>query len=373
MFEQFEIPAVDPWVHLFWAAPLLLLLYGWSMARRRHSLGIFGYDEVRSQPWLKALTRRRWRRGILLAVAIIFFTAAAVQPRCNPEHQTYKTASRDVAVLLDVSRSMLADDLQPSRLERAKDEIMRLADHLHGDRIGLVVFAGDAVIKCPLTRNYSYFKSVLRHITTTSASQGGTKIGDAVRKALTDLLGFHGRDDALERQEPKVGETVMADEMRGQKQSYADLLLVTDGEDHESYPIRAAQQAARLNVGIYTVGLGSEEGSTIPIKGTGGRIEFLKNRDGQVVKSTLDSKTLLEMTNTAPRGAYLPVGTQNFNLRDFFDRTIAQDARRDVAEKRVFWTEIFQPFLLAGLFFYLLHIALAERPRTGQLAIDAGD
>lgn len=373
MFEQFEMPAVDPWVHLFWAAPLLLVVTAWSIARRRHTLLVFGYDAVRSQAWLRSLTRRRWRRAILFSVAIVFFTAAAVRPRCNPESETYKTASRDVAVLLDVSRSMLAGDLQPSRLERAKDEIMRLADHLHGDRVGLVVFAGDAVIKCPLTRNYSYFKSIVRHIATSSASQGGTRIGDAVRKALSDLLGFHSSGETLGTEGPKVGETVMADEMRGEKTSYADVLLITDGEDHDSFPVKAAQRATQLNVGIYTVGLGSEEGSTIPIEGRDGRIEYLKDRDGQLVKSVLDSKTLLEMTNMAPRGAYLPVGTQNFDLRDFYDRTIAQDSRRDVIEKRVFWTEIFQPFLLAGLFFYLLYIAVVERSKTGQLAMEAAE
>ncbi len=373
MFEQFEMPAVDPWVHLFWAAPLVLALTAWSTARRRQTLSVFGYDAVRSRSWLRALTRRRWRRALLFAAGIVFFTAAAVRPRCNPESQTYKTASRDIAVLLDVSRSMLANDLQPSRLERAKDEILRLADRLHGDRVGLVVFAGDAVIKCPLTRNYSYFKSIVRHVATTSASQGGTRIGDAVRKALGDLLGFHSSGEALKSEGPEVGETILADEMRGQKESFADILLITDGEDHDSYPVKAAQQATRLNVGIYTVGLGSEEGSTIPIQGAGGRIEFLKDRDGQLVKSGLDSKTLLEMTNMAPRGAYLPVGTQNFDLRDFYERTIAQDARRDVIEKRVFWTEIFQPFLLAGLLFYLLHIALLERPKVGQLAIESGE
>ena len=210
MFEQFEIPAVYPWVHLFWAAPVLLLVSGWSLARRRHTLAVFGYDEVRSRTWLQSLTRRRWQRAILLGVAVVFFTAAAVQPRCNPDEQNYKTASRDIAVLLDVSRSMLAVDLQPSRLERAKDEIMRLADRLHGDRLGLVVFAGDAVIKCPLTRNYSYFKSTVRHVTSNSASQGGTRIGDAIRKALTDLLGFHGRDDTLHPPAPRVGETALA-------------------------------------------------------------------------------------------------------------------------------------------------------------------
>ena len=252
MFEQFEMPAVDPWVHLvLWAAPLLLVLTAWSMARRRHTLSVFGYDAARSGAWLKSLARRRWRRALLFSLAIVFFTIAAVRPRCNPESETFKTASRDIAVILDVSRSMLAGDLQPSRLERAKDEIMRLADHLHGDRVGLVVFAGDAVIKCPVTRNYSYFKSIVRHITTKSASQGGTRIGDAVRKTLDDLLGFHGSTSGLDTKGAAGRRDGDADEMRGEKASFADILLITDGEDHESYPVHgrpASHEAQRGNL-----------------------------------------------------------------------------------------------------------------------------
>ena len=369
MFEQFDIPGIQPWAHLIWLVPILLLVCGWGIAKRDATLRIFAYDPVRSAEWLKALKRRRWRKAILLACAIVFLTSAAVQPRCNPKQQTYKTSSRDIAVLLDVSRSMLATDLQPNRLERAKDELSRLADRLRGDRIGLVVFSGDAVIKCPLTRNYSYFKSTLHNVTTRSASTGGTSIGDAIHKALSDLLGVDTGDHPPADENTEVGETVMEDEMRGRKETYADILLITDGEDHNSYPIHASKRAAQFNVGLYSVGLGDEDGSPIPID-DGGKTEFLKNREGEVVISRLDAKTLIEMTNNAPRGAFLPVGTQNFDLSEFYSESIAKDSRREIVEKQVFWTEIYQPFLFAGIFFYLLHLLLQERPRTGQLAIE---
>ncbi len=370
MFEQFDLPALVPWVHLVWAAPLVLVLCGWGIARRRHVLTIFGYDRVRTELWLKSLGRRRWRRAIAFAFAIVLLTAAAVQPRCNPEEQQYRTSSRDVAILLDVSRSMLATDLQPSRLERAKDEISRLVDHLQGDRVGLVVFAGDAVIKCPLTRNFTYFKSVLRTIDTTSASAGGTNIGDAIRKATDDLLGLEA-DESPADAEPGVGDRVMEEELRGRKESFADLLLITDGEDHGSYPVRAAEHAAALNVGLYTIGLGSETGSPIAIQTPDGNVEYVKDRDGNVVQSKLDAKTLIEMTNAAPRGVFLPVGTQHFSLVEFYDQRIAPNTRDEVTEKRVFWTEIFQPFLLAGLVLYVLAVTLPERPKKGQLALES--
>src|SRR2546422_1300002 len=263
MFEQFEL-ATDAriFLHLVWAAPLVLGLCAWSMARRARTLGIFGFDRARSAPWISSLRRRRWWRAGLLAAAVILLTAATVQPRCNPEKTSYKTSARDIAVLLDVSRSMLAGDLQPSRLERAKLELSKLCDHLKGDRLGLIVFAGDAVIKCPLTSNYTYFKRVLRDVSPRSTSQGGTRIGDAVRKALSDLLGVD-RGESTTQRGVKPGETVLEEERKGEKQTFADILLITDGEDMDSYPVHAARKAADLNVGIYAVGLGSEEGSPI--------------------------------------------------------------------------------------------------------------
>ena len=158
----------------------------------------------------------------------------------------------------------------------------------------------------------------------------------------------------------------MTDEMRGEKETYADILLITDGEDHDSYPIHAARSAASFNVGIYTIGLGDENGAPIPLQDEHGQSTFLKDRDGNVVMSRLDSGTLVEMTNMG-RGSFLPVGTKNFSLREFYDNTIARDTRHEVIEKQVFWTEIYQPFLLAGLLFYVFHLLLNDRPRQGQL------
>ena len=367
MFQQFEIPADKlPWIHLLWGAFLVIGLCAWGISSRARKLDVFGYDAARSAEWLASLRRRRWRRAVALALALVFLAAAAVEPRCNPERTTYKTSARDIVVILDVSRSMLAEDLKPDRLERAKMELERLCDSLKGDRIGLVVFAGDAVIKCPLTSNYTYFKSVLKNVDARSASQGGTRIGDAIRKALSDLLALD-RGEKTAQRGVKPGETVMEEELRGEKPVYADILLITDGEDHESFPLHAAQRMAQLNVGLYAVGLGSEEGTAIPVKGPDGKTEFLKY-EGQVVLSKLDSKTLKDMVNAAPRGQYLPVGTYNFDLVDFYDKTIARESGREVYDEHVVWTEIFQPFAFAGLVLYLIYLLLPERPGRGQLA-----
>jgi Ca-activated chloride channel family protein len=373
MIQDFELASgAGHWIHLVWAAPLLLLLLAWSLSARARTLGVFGYDPARSAEWLASLRRRRWRRAIALAAAVLFLAAAAVQPRCNPEKTTYKTSARDIAVIVDVSKSMLASDLAPSRLERAKLELSRLCtpERLKGDRVGIIAFAGDAVIKCPLTSNYSYVQGVIKTLSPQSASQGGTRIGDAIRKALSDLLGADRGQEAPAADRARPGETVLEEELRGKKETFADILLITDGEDMDSYPVEAAKQAARVDVGIYAVGLGSEQGSPIPVRGEGGAVEYLRDPDGEVVRSRLDSKTLHEMVNMAPRGQYLPVGTQNFDLVDFYENTLDRESGREVVEEQVFWTEVYQPFLFAGIALYMAHLLLPERPRRGRLAIE---
>ncbi len=356
---------------LLWAVPALLSLFAWSLPARLRKLSLFGYDPARSTQWLKSLRTRRWLRAMLLSISVAFLALATAQPRGNPDKTRIRTTARDIAIVLDVSKSMLAEDIQPNRLERSKLELEDLCDAVKakgsGDRLGLIAFAGNAIVKCPLTSNYSYFKRVLRTIDSRSASQGGTRIGDGVRKALSELLG--ARPDApTEEERVKPGETVITEERKAKRESFADILIVTDGEDMDSFPLKAAQAAREADIGIYAVGLGSEQGSPILIHGANGQVLQLKSRDGKVVYSKLDSKTLQDMVNAAPRGSYYAVGTLNFDLADYFNKTIALEAGREVEEEQVTYTEIFQPFLLAGLAFFLLYLAVSERPRRGQLA-----
>lgn len=361
MITEFHL-AVRWLGHLAWTIPLVLLACAWGVARRRQILARFGIEPGRFGEWLAAGARRHWLRASVASIALLFFTLAAVQPRCNPEKTRFRQSARDIAVVVDVSRSMLAEDLKPNRLERAKLELDRLCDELKGDRIGLVAFAGNAVIMCPLTSNYSYFRSVLKNLSPRSASQGGTKIGDAIRKALKDLLGARV---ALRQDEPDdtpdAGETqVEAEATEPRERSFADILLITDGEDHRSYPEDAAERCAGVDVGLYIVGIGSEEGTPIPITTQGGNRELLKY-EGEIVKSRLGTKTLMEMIHRAPRGSFLPVKTANPDLVSFYRDVIAAEEGRDVWEEHVSWTEIYQAFLLAGIAFYWLFLVIPSR------------
>ena len=255
---------------------------------------------------------------------------------------------------------MLAEDRKPNRLESAKLEVARLADRLNGDRVGLVAFAGDAVVVCPLTSNYSYFKRALKTVTTRTAGQGGTRIGDAIRKAVADLLSLDPTAAKAAAAPRAEGETVL-DALSGEKPGrHADILLLTDGEDHDSYPDYAAKTLSALGVSLYAVGLGSAEGREIPAEGGS-----LKYR-GEVVRTALADKALRELVLAAGRGRYLPAEVHHFDLVDFYESQMTSSAGREVTEERIEWQEVFLPFLLAGLFLTLLALGLPLKPAAGR-------
>lgn len=365
MIEQFEF-RFGTWGDVASAVVLVVLVvFGlgvWGNFRRRRVLGIFGVDLGRAAEWLRACARRRWIRASLLAAALSCAAAAALQPRGNPEKAEFTTRARDLAVVIDVSRSMLAEDLKPNRLERVKDEITRLAENLSGDRLALIAFAGSAETICHLTSSYSHFKSVLQNIDHNSADRGGTEIGDAIRKAV-EVLGY--TDAELEGDSSGIGKTVIEEEQDRTEESFADILLITDGENHGLDPKYAVADAAANGIGLYVVGIGSPSGTPIPIRDESGKRDYVRH-NGEIVRTKLDEAGLKALVIQAPRGQYLPVGIDNPDLVDFYENTIARETGREIILERVTWTELFQPFLLAGLFFYLLYLAVPERPSRAR-------
>jgi Ca-activated chloride channel family protein len=316
------------------------------------------------QPYVRNLWRRRTWKAILLTTAIGCLVIALMQPQCDPEEMSRKVISRNIVVCLDVSKSMLAEDIKPNRLQRAKLALKEMVKALKGDRIGLVLFAGDTVVKCPLTMNYSYFLSALDDASISSVSKPGTKIGDAIRRALRDVLG-------LERKREGRGAEANGAE---KSQSSNDILIITDGEDHRSYPEEAAKTAAELGVGIYCVGIGDPAGSLIPVKNEEGQVDYLKyrfgERKGQRVLSALDSTLLLNLVKLAPRGVYLPVETANPDLVSFYREQIAAHGGKEVQMRIVSWGQVYQFFVLLALVLLLAVWLTRERPAgAGALVV----
>ncbi len=295
----------DPvWLHALWLAPLTLLL-AWHAARaRRRALRRLGDSPLVAQIAAGPGPLRRWCRAWCLAAAVALIALALARPQHGTETRDVEHRGRDLVFVLDVSRSMLARDLAPSRLERAKLWINDLVDDLGGDRVGLVAFAGAPSIKCPLTQDRAFFRLALDRLDTQSAPRGGTMIGDAIRKVLDDIYEV----------EDENGNPVDTGRFR-------DIILITDGEDQESFPVKAAQSAGEFGVRIIAIGVGDTGGGT-PVPVAPGSDRYIEH-DGETVRSRLESKTLREIQRAVPGNVFLEVGTGEIDLAQVYRDLIA--------------------------------------------------
>jgi Ca-activated chloride channel family protein len=325
-------------LYLLWLLPVLLGLFLHGANRRKQLLERFIHTGLLQKLVFVNPVRRRWKAALILAGFGLLVMGLA-RPAWNLEQSTIMRTGRDVVFVLDVSRSMLAEDLAPNRLERAKLAIADVIDKLQGDRVGLLVFAGTAAVKCPLTLDYGFFRMMLDNVSTESISRGGTMIGDALRVVL---------DQMLDAQEKK----------------YKDIVLITDGEDHESFPIEAAKEAAEKGVRLFIIGLGDEnEGKRIPVLDASGRRTFMKY-EGREVWSRLDAETLREMALTTPGSRYLNVATGTIDLGEVYMQLIGSAEKKELEEETIEkYEEKFQVFL--GIAFLLLGLEnlISERRR----------
>ena len=327
-------------LYLLWVIPLLAGVYLFAAHRRRQALQRFAEAGLLKQINTTVLAdRRRWKAALLL-LAFACAVVALARPAWNRVAQEIERQGRDVVFLLDVSKSMLAEDLAPNRLERAKLAILDSIERLRGDRVALIAFAGTSVVKCPLTLDYGFFRMGLEDISPDSVSRGGTLIGDAVRKAL---------DEVFDKQ----------------SKEYKDIILITDGEDHESFPVQAAEDAGRQGVRLIAIGLGDEnQGRRIPITGANGRKTFVKYQ-GQEVWTKLDGDTLRQMVNATPGGRYLNVATGAIDLGDVYVKLIAGAEKTALGSTTIErYEEKFQIFLRIAFLLLCLEIVVRERKST---------
>lgn len=317
--------------------PLAGVFYLYAGRERRAALRRFMSEEMLGRTTVPVSRGRRLGKALLVLAALAMLAIALARPAWNRKETVIKRSGRDVVFMLDVSKSMLAEDLIPNRLEHAKLAIMDTVDRLRGDRVGLVVFAGTAVVKCPLTLDYGFFRMSLDGVGTDSVSRGGTMIGDALRTVLRDV--FDNQD-----------------------KQYKDVILITDGEDHESYPLEAAKAAADKGVRLIIIGLGDEkEGQRIPVVDEQGHKTFLKYQ-GQEVWTKLDADTLRAMAKATPGGRYLPVATGTINLGEVYQEFVASADKKELESKSTEqYEEKFQIFLAAALSLLVLEGLMRER------------
>lgn len=321
---------------LLWVVPPLIALFVLAAVRRRRTLQRFAGD----RPLLHAVRRnaRPFKSGLLVA-AVVLIVVALARPGWTPETRTVERRGRDVVFVVDTSRSMLAQDLAPNRLERAKLAILDTLEVLRGDRVALVAFAGTAVVKSPLTFDYGFVRLAVERLSTDSTSRGGTLIGDALRVVRDSVFG-------------------------DQPSPFRDVVLITDGGDLGSLPLQAAGELGALGARIIAVGLGDEvTGQPIPDPNGG----YLQH-EGQPVLTSLDAEALRELAGVTPGGRYVNVATGNFDLGVLYTQLIAGADRQllERTEREVF-QERFQPFLAAALVLLALEFLLPDLIRRRRL------
>jgi Ca-activated chloride channel family protein len=230
-----------------------------------------------------------WLRNFLLIIALFFLIIALARPQWDKEIQDVQRRGIDIAVCIDVSKSMDATDISPSRIDRAKDQISLFIDQLEGDRIALIPFAGVAHVQCPLTDDYGAAQMFLNTLDTEYIPVYGTNVGAALKKA-TDVFPDNSKHKLV--------------------------ILVSDGEDLEEKGGKIAEEMAKAGITIYTLGIGSPEGSPIPVANESGDVEYVKDDKGEIVMSKLDVETLGKIARTTGGRFYIitPKQTEIFEI-----------------------------------------------------------
>ena len=312
------------WQHPQWLYLILPLAAGWLAAcssipvgRRRRAAAAFVAREMWSRILPQDSPARFWVKLLCRETAIVLGLVALAGPRFGTQYEDVIPRGSDLYVLIDVSRSMLAEDVPPSRLGRAKADVAALLNRLEGERVGLIAFAGQAVVKCPLTVDYDAFRRSLDELDPASAPRGGTAIGDAIRKALEVFHARSERDQAI--------------------------LLITDGDDQQSYPLEAAAVAAERHVTIFAVGLGdADHGARIP---RAGQARSFVEYQGQQVWTKLVGSLLQEIA-LKTSGVYVPVGTRAYDLGELYAKYLqGRRGGEEQSGKRVRRSDQFQVFL----------------------------
>ncbi len=326
---------------LYWLTPILLIFFIWSVRRKKKLLNRIGDEELINR-LLQSVSRKKqiWKL-VLIFFAFIVMVFALADPQIGTKLEEVKRSGVDIFVGLDVSKSMLAEDVPPNRLEKAKHEILTFIDRLEGDRIGLICFAGIAFVQCPLTLDYSAAKLFLDDIDTDIIPQPGTAIGRAITLAKESFV--------TKQFKHKV------------------LVLITDGEDHEVDPVEIAKEAHKEGVIIYTIGIGSQQGAPIPIFDSyGNRVGYKKDRDGQVVTTKLDVLTL-EKIAFETSGKYYISSTGESELNKIYNEIARLEEKELSSRQFTQFEDRFQFFLALVIILLIIETLLSERRKIRQL------
>jgi Ca-activated chloride channel homolog len=311
--------------------PLFTIVFVFLQNRKRKAIESFGNTELMEHLMPDASKSRPIVKFVLLMTALVFIILGLARPQFGSKLQKMKRKGIEIMIALDVSNSMNARDVQPTRLEHAKQIVSKLVERLDNDKIGLIVFAGEAYMQMPITTDYVSAKMFLSDINTNLVSVQGTAIGDAMNLALRS---FSNSSDIQ-----KV------------------LIIITDGENHEDDPIEVAKTLNEKGILIYTMGIGSPEGS--PILAENGQ-DFKKDQSGSVVISKLDEVTLQKIAVNAG-GVYIRANNTQASLNSLFSKLDNLNKKEFEAKVYSDYDDQFQYFFGFALLILLIEYFIVER------------
>lgn len=272
---------------------------------------------------------------LLILAGLLLAVFALIRPVSHPEEQTIKQEGRNIVFLVDVSRSMLAEDLVPNRLDRARFDIQAAIPLFRGNRVALVAFAGDSILKCPLTTDYAFFNEAVDELSVYSVTRGGSSIGDAIRTVINDLF--------------------------PEEESLMDIILITDGEDQETFPLEAAYKARDKGIRIISVGMGNIENPTAIPDDTESGEGFITYQE-KVVFSSPDMDGLKEIAAASKKGWAVSVSRGSIDIPEILNR-LDGESRETGSYTHINYTEYYQWILLPA--FLLIFSGVYMRKRYG--------
>jgi Ca-activated chloride channel family protein len=274
-------------------------------------------------------------KAIVLSLVFVCIAIALVNPKIGTKLETVRSQGLDIVFAVDVSKSMLAEDIAPNRLEKAKQLVTQIINNLVSDRVGIIAYAGKAFPQLPITTDYSAAKMFLQSMNTDMLSSQGTAINEAIKLAMTYY------DD--------------------EEQTNRILIIISDGEDHSEIAIEAAEEAANQGIRIFTIGVGDVKGGPIPIKNQNGIVlSYKKDNEGETVITRLDEETLINIADKA-NGAYINGKNTNDVIFEIKDVLSKMDKKEFEAKQFADFKDQFQWFLAAGIFLLFLDIFFLER------------
>ena len=328
MFRFENINYLYAWILI----PVFFIFFWVMILRRKRNIRQLGDVKLIQALMPNRSNFKLWVKFILLSLAFFFLILGLANPQIGSKLEEVERKV-DLVIALDVSNSMLAEDIKPNRLKRAKRAISQLIDKLEGDRIGIVVFAGKAYMQLPITSDYSAAKLFLSTIDTDVVPTQGTSIGQAIELSLT-AFGDNKHEKAI--------------------------VIITDGEDHDDNPITATENAVEQGIKVYTIGIGLPEGAPIPEFKNGQQMGYKKDISGKTVITKLDELTLQKIA-TAGNGIYVRANNTSAGLNQVFEEISKMEKQRYETKMFSDYEDRFQYFLALALFLLVLELLIFER------------